>query len=203
MLWMYFLISFINKSLRRGVIAIIKKRLAINEKGELTYCTSPEDKIGIGRCNHIAHIMDGESIEDFNNRCNSIIFKNKTELKSKNIKKLNDKILKTLLNSDYKEDVIEAMQSLIDYAEYVARFNLNSKSLRARKDSMSIESYQSAFKEMDENRRIKHNAAIINLSMLNRICKIINIDSFYPGDPNVDDRGDVAESIFNYFKGFF
>lgn len=42
-----------------------KRRLAMNEKGELTYCSAPIDKIGQGRCNHIAHHEEGQSIEEF------------------------------------------------------------------------------------------------------------------------------------------
>lgn len=41
------------------------KRLALNKNGEITYCTAPLDKVGVGRCNHIDHQKDGESVEDF------------------------------------------------------------------------------------------------------------------------------------------
>lgn len=39
--------------------------LAVNNKGQLTYCSVPEDKRGTGRCNHLDHIRLGESEEDF------------------------------------------------------------------------------------------------------------------------------------------
>lgn len=39
--------------------------LAMTHDGRITYCVSPEGKRGSGRCNHIAHIKDGESQEDF------------------------------------------------------------------------------------------------------------------------------------------
>lgn len=40
--------------------------------GQLTYCTATEENIGKGRCNHIAHINDEETIGEFLDRCNSI-----------------------------------------------------------------------------------------------------------------------------------
>lgn len=43
----------------------MNKVLALTKKGELTYCTAPEDMRGRGRCNHIAHIQKGQSVDDF------------------------------------------------------------------------------------------------------------------------------------------
>ena len=43
----------------------MKKTLALNVNGELTYCTSPPELRGHGRCNHVAHQEAGESPEDF------------------------------------------------------------------------------------------------------------------------------------------
>lgn len=45
-----------------------EKRLALTKDGQLTYCTSSEENIGKGRCNHIVHQNIGESNEDFLNR---------------------------------------------------------------------------------------------------------------------------------------
>lgn len=39
--------------------------LALNTRGELTFCTAPEDKRGMGRCNHIAHQAPGQSADEF------------------------------------------------------------------------------------------------------------------------------------------
>lgn len=43
-------------------------RYALNDRGEITKCTAPEDRIGTGRCNHILHQRDGESIDSFLSR---------------------------------------------------------------------------------------------------------------------------------------
>lgn len=39
--------------------------LAVNNKGQLTYCTVPEDKRGTGRCNHLDHMGANETEEEF------------------------------------------------------------------------------------------------------------------------------------------
>lgn len=39
--------------------------LAMTAEGRLTYCKAPEDQRGMGRCNHIAHIKEGQEISDF------------------------------------------------------------------------------------------------------------------------------------------
>lgn len=44
------------------------RTLAMNDKGELSWCTCPPELRGHGRCNHVDHQMDGESMDDFINR---------------------------------------------------------------------------------------------------------------------------------------
>lgn len=51
----------------------MKKVMALNENGNLTYCTVAPEERGKGRCNHISHQNDNESIEDFVSRINSNI----------------------------------------------------------------------------------------------------------------------------------
>lgn len=48
----------------------IVKVLALNEKGQLTFCTVPPEERGKGRCNHSLHQEDGESKENFVQRVN-------------------------------------------------------------------------------------------------------------------------------------
>lgn len=49
------------------------KRLALTEDGRLTWCTAPQEKIGWGRCNHVAHAHIGESGESFGIRAESML----------------------------------------------------------------------------------------------------------------------------------
>lgn len=43
----------------------VKKVLALNVNGDITFCSAPEDQRGKRRCNHIAHQLDGEDGPDF------------------------------------------------------------------------------------------------------------------------------------------
>ena len=49
------------------------KVLALNDKGELTYCSAPLEDRGKGRCNHSVHQNKGESEAEFIERVNSQI----------------------------------------------------------------------------------------------------------------------------------
>lgn len=51
----------------------VKKVLALNTSGNLTWCSSPEEKRGRGRCNHIAHqnAISGETPQQFLERIDS------------------------------------------------------------------------------------------------------------------------------------
>lgn len=51
-----------------GGIGMSHKRLALNTDGQMTYCSAPPDKIGVGRCNHVAHQNPGESAQEFTER---------------------------------------------------------------------------------------------------------------------------------------
>lgn len=51
----------------------MNRRLALTKDGRMTWCTAPEDKIGIGRCNHISHQYNGESPESFGIRAESYL----------------------------------------------------------------------------------------------------------------------------------
>ena len=44
------------------------KRLALTTDGRMTWCSAPKGTEGKGRCNHLDHKEDDESIEDFMNR---------------------------------------------------------------------------------------------------------------------------------------
>lgn len=46
--------------------------LALRADGKLTYCTAPEERRGMGRCNHIAHANKDESQEDFVKRIENL-----------------------------------------------------------------------------------------------------------------------------------
>ena len=50
----------------------VKKVLAVNIYGDMTYCSAPEDMRGKRRCNHIAHQETGETAAEFIQRAEEI-----------------------------------------------------------------------------------------------------------------------------------
>lgn len=80
------------------------RTLALNDRGELTYCTVPPERRGIGRCNHVAHQNENESVAEFIERVNSSMTVTKGE-----------------------QEVIVDQQPLIDniIKQYKTRFNEN------------------------------------------------------------------------------
>lgn len=61
------------------------KVLALNDRGELTYCSVPPEMRGRGRCNHIDHQRPGESTNEFIERIDSNIHIDTDECKVENI----------------------------------------------------------------------------------------------------------------------
>lgn len=51
----------------------MQKVLALNEKGQLTPCSAPEEMRGKGRCNHIAHQNEGETYQEFMERADEVM----------------------------------------------------------------------------------------------------------------------------------
>lgn len=49
------------------------KVLALTVDGELTYCSAPPERRGKGRCKHVAHACENESLDDFMVRCEKYI----------------------------------------------------------------------------------------------------------------------------------
>lgn len=54
----------------------MQKRLAVTEDGQLSFCTSSEENVGKGRCNHVDHQKDGESNEEFSERVEAVLINN-------------------------------------------------------------------------------------------------------------------------------
>lgn len=82
------------------------RQLALNDKGELTWCNSDEEHQGTGSCKHIFHKKDDQSIDEFYEECNKILEKQPT-----NSAQGNPAILK-VYNQDAYHD---AMRDLDDF----------------------------------------------------------------------------------------
>lgn len=86
----------------------MNKVLALNEEGNLTYCTAPEDMRGRGRCNHVAHQNSSETQEVFLERVSEMIGVNQE-------KKTNEEETKHLDNiGEISQDEINKLALVID-----------------------------------------------------------------------------------------
>lgn len=86
----------------------MKYRYAINDKGVLTKCTAPEDKIGVGRCNHSDHQEDGEKLHEFVERMN---IKNRENNKYKEGTTKNNKAFNRPHNRQGYEAITESLNN--------------------------------------------------------------------------------------------
>lgn len=87
------------------------KVLALTKDGKMTWCTASEKNIGKGRCNHIAHQKNNESVEDFCKRVKdiNINYDNNDNIidKIKDLK-ANDKI-KLIESEDVSDEILDIL----------------------------------------------------------------------------------------------
>ena len=82
----------------------MKKRLALTKDGKLTYCTSSEENIGKGRCNHVDHQKNDESQEDF---CKRITDMKNDEKKIHNLK--DEDRIKLIKSKDINDQYLDIL----------------------------------------------------------------------------------------------
>ena len=92
-------------------------------------------------------------------------------------------------DSDMVEFLGDQFGTFGDYVNIVARMEYSVRILMATKDD--TEAFQSAVKELDNSRRIYHNAAISACNILNRLSEKFGLEPFFDGDTK--DRHQVAE----------
>ena len=92
----------------------MNKRLALTTDGHLTYCTASEENMGKGRCNHVSHQNQNESMEEFMTRANQEHIKSSSLYKSfekynEEARKRREGILNVLNNEKPKEETVIAI----------------------------------------------------------------------------------------------
>ena len=175
------------------------KVLALNDKGEMTYCSSPIDRRGEGRCNHIAHQKENESVEEFTKRMSDRM----GSRGGGTIKKINSNSLYKLREIEDELDrewVMECYNSLFNYTKHVSMMSYKIKVASANKRNTGVQEFQRIVMSLDRKRKNLHNISIGSLRSLNEMCEKYDFDAIYPGNPVEDDRSDVANSIFDFFK---
>ena len=91
---------------------------------------------------------------------------------------------------DAYETLTSAMESLVNYQNSVISMETQMKFLRFIKEGQD---FRDAVVQLDTNRRYKHDAAIANLNILNRISEAYGVEPFCPVDTS--DRHAAADFI--------
>ena len=86
------------------------KRLAMTKDGVLTYCSASDENIGKGRCNHVSHQKNGQSIEDY-------IKSVQKDIESNSFKKLSLKEVKSMYENGQNIDELKKInkKTVVDY----------------------------------------------------------------------------------------
>ena len=86
------------------------KRLAMTKDGVLTYCTATDENIGKGRCNHVSHQKNGQSIEDY-------IKSVQKDIEANSFKKLSLKEVKFMYENGQNIDELKKInkKTVVDY----------------------------------------------------------------------------------------
>ena len=86
------------------------KRLALTVDGNITYCTATDENIGKGRCNHVSHQKNGQSIEDY-------IKSVQKDIEANSFKKLSLKEVKLMYENGENIDELKKInkKTVVDY----------------------------------------------------------------------------------------
>lgn len=99
---------------------------------------------------------------------------------------------------DDLKSVLRAMNSFSSYVLSVYNMETNIPIIRFRYEG---EELREKIQNLDENRRLTHESAIANVSLLNNICRLYNVDEIFTGDKT--DRYQVADFCEEVVSEFF
>ena len=107
-------------------------------------------------------------------------------------------IAKESQDTDLAEFIEEQVNYFRKYVNSVVEMEIRIPIARFR---METEEFQRFVENLDSNRRKIHETAIDACRILNRICGMMNLEAFYPGD--LEDRYQVADFCLVVVSEFF
>lgn len=116
---------------------------------------------------------------------------------------INREVVYQLLEIEEYEPLINSgIISLYNYADFVMRESDRIKVIGLSRDKYDMKWFQDQISSLDKKRKILHDAAISNISIMNRLAVKHGFEAPYPGDISreQDGREDIALSIFNFAK---
>lgn len=109
--------------------------------------------------------------------------------------------LRELVSRLSKEDMEMVEDIVNDFSSYIKKVADMENAINVARFRMEGQEYRDHITNLDTQRRIAHNASIVRVKVLNRLCKLNDLDSIYTGD--IDNRNEVAEFCMVVTKELF
>lgn len=106
-----------------------------------------------------------------------------------------------LINRAEKEDIELVEQALESCNRYVRSVVNMENAIGVARFRMEASEYRAYIQQLDYSRKINHNATIVNVKLLNRLCDLYGVEPVYEGD--VDNRKEVAAFAFRVVQDYF
>lgn len=120
-----------------------------------------------------------------------------------NLKNKVNALMKAISNSDFSDMVEDAKDTLQLCADYVSLVANEEASIQMARMRLEPADYRSFVKNIDNNRRARHEALMANINMLNRLAFAMKAEPVF--DVDLDDRESyfrVAKQVVDeYFTG--
>lgn len=91
----------------------------------------------------------------------------------------------------WKEDLETVEDSIKQCGRYIKTVNDMESAITSARFRMEPEDYREYIMNLDRSRKIEHDALIVSVRVLNRLCSIYRVDPIFTGD--LENRIEVAE----------
>lgn len=106
-----------------------------------------------------------------------------------------------LLKRVEKQDAELVEQALESCNRYINSIVNMENAIGVARFRMEAAEYREYIQQLDRSRKINHNATIVNVKILNRLCDLYGVKPVYEGD--LDNRKEVAAFAFRVVQDYF
>ena len=104
-------------------------------------------------------------------------------------------------NDTHKANDLEAVEDFIkDCGRYVDARTAHQAASQVARFRMDTEAYQAYIVNLDRNRRAAHDTVMVNIRLMNRLCRIYHLDKMYAGP---DERHAMADFALEVATAYF
>lgn len=110
--------------------------------------------------------------------------------------------LKEIKEVDLTNDCITYVEDIINgCSHYVDRVTQMESAICTAKFVMEPDDYRTYISNLDKSRKIAHDGVVVNMAILNKYCRLADVEPIYKGD--LDNRYEVAEFAMVIVKAYF